>query len=101
MLTQWTFFLARRQVPELRTEPLAIRFHLAAELATALALIIGGVGQLAQTGWSQNAYLVATGMLFYTLVNSAGYFAQRRQWPMVITFGVLFGLALAGLALVL
>ena len=42
-------------------------------------------------------YLVAVGMLLYTVVNSPGYFAQRREWPMVGMFGVIFILALVSL----
>jgi hypothetical protein len=33
--------------------------------------------------------LVSSGMLACTAVNSAGYFAQRRAWPMVPMFAVL------------
>jgi hypothetical protein len=33
--------------------------------------------------------LVSSGMLACTAVNSAGYFARRRAWPMVPMFAVL------------
>lgn len=45
---QWIFFLATNQVPELKTEPLGIRFHLAAEFVTAIALISAGAGLLTE-----------------------------------------------------
>ena len=35
MIGQWLFLLASGQVPELETEPLRIRFHLAAEFVAA------------------------------------------------------------------
>ncbi len=37
MLAQWSFLLASGSVPELRTEPLAIGFHLVAEAEGALS----------------------------------------------------------------
>jgi len=100
MVGQWVFFLVSGQVPELKTEPRAIRFHLAAELLTAGALVAAGLGLLLGAGWGRSLYLVATGMLLYTLINSPGYFAQRGQWALVGMFAVLLALALAGLALV-
>jgi len=45
MIGQWAFSLARKQVPELETEPIRILFHVGAELATAIALLIGGLRQ--------------------------------------------------------
>ncbi len=89
MGVQWLFFLATGNVPELETEPLAITFHLAAELITAVALVIAGVALLRRVRWARPAALTALGMLLYTVVNSAGYFAEQRVWAMVAMFGVL------------
>ena len=99
MIGQWTFFLLNKQVPELETEPVRIAFHLAAELLTALALIASGVGLLAGAPWSRPAYRVAVGMLLYTCIVSPGYFAQKRQWPLVVMFAVILLLALLSLIL--
>lgn len=99
MIGQWTFFLVSHQVPELKTEPVRIGFHLAAEFLTALALIAAGASLFAGAPWSRPAYQVAVGMLFYTCIVSPGYFAQKRQWPLVLMFAVLLILALLSLAL--
>jgi hypothetical protein len=40
MLAQWTFFISAGQVPEVRTAPIALAFHLVAEAATAILLIL-------------------------------------------------------------
>jgi hypothetical protein len=101
MIGQWSFALARRQVPELKTELFRIAFHLAGELLTAIALIAGGLGLLTGEPWGQPAYLVSTGMLLYTVIVSPGYFAQKRQWPVVGMFALLLILALVSLGLVL
>ncbi len=101
MIGQWVFSLVRKQVPELETEPIRIRFHLAAEFTTAIALLVGGSGLLADSSWGVHVYLVSMGMLLYTVIVSPGYFAQRGEWPMVGMFAVLLILALISLGLVL
>ena len=89
MLAQWGFFLASGQVPELKSEPYRIAFHLAAELITALGLIASGIALLRKQPWSTAAYLFFSGMLAYSVIASPGYFAQHGQWVLVIMF---FGL---------
>ena len=100
MIGQWAFFLVTRQVPELKTEPVRIAFHLAAEFLTAVVLIVSGVGLLVSASWSHPLYLVSIGMLLYTSVVSPGYFAQERKWPLVAMFALILMLALLSLALV-
>ena len=100
MIGQWLVFLATGQVPELKTEPLRIRFHLAAEFATALALVAGGLALLTGQPWGRWFYLLAMGMLLYTVIVSPGYFAQKGQWAFVGMFAVVLLLALVSIALV-
>jgi hypothetical protein len=100
MIGQWLFFLATGQVPELKTEPLRIRFHLAAELATAIALLAGGIALLTGQAWGQGFYLLAMGMLLYTVIVSPGYFAEKDQWAFVGMFAVVLVLALVSILLV-
>ena len=101
MIGQWVFFLATGQVPELKTEPLRIRFHLVAELATAVVLLVGGLALLTDQTWGRCLYLLAMGMLLYTLIVSPGYFAEKGQWAFVGMFAVVFLLALLSVVLVL
>jgi hypothetical protein len=89
MLAMWTFFLVTGQVPELVTEPYRIALHLAGEFATAIALIIAGIGLLNKVVWGRSLYFVAAGMLLYTLIVSPGYYAQQRQWAFVGMFALL------------
>lgn len=100
MIGQWILFLVTGQVPELETEPLRIRFHLAAEFATALALVAGGLALLTDQSWGRWFYLVAAGMLLYTAIVSPGYFAEKGQWAFVGMFGVVLVLALVSIVLV-
>jgi hypothetical protein len=107
MIAQWTVTIARKQVPGLDSDSVSGRglaemlFHWAAEFGTAAVLLAGGIGLLLDAVWASKAYLVAVGMLLYTVVNSPGYFTQRREWPMVGMFGVIFVLALVSLIWVL
>lgn len=101
MIGQWTFSLIKKQVPELETERIRILFHIAAEFATAIALLVGGLGLLTNSAWGLQAYLVSIGMLLYTVMVSPGYYAQKGEWPMVGMFAVVLILALVSLGLVL
>ncbi len=98
MVVQWSFFLATGQVPELQTAPYRIYFHLAGEFATAIGLLVSGLGILARRSWAVPAYLVAAGMLLYSVIVSPGYFAQQQQWALVAMFAVLLVLALGSIA---
>jgi len=93
MIGQWTVSFAARQIPELRSEPVRIWFHIAGEMVTAAALVISGIGLLAGVRWASELYLIAAGMLLYTVIVSPGYFAQKGRWIWVGIFGVLFALA--------
>jgi hypothetical protein len=101
MIGQWLFSLATGQVPELKTEPLRIRFHLAAEFATAIALLVAGIALLTGQPWARWFYLLAIGMLLYTAIVSPGHFAQKGQWAFVGMFAAILLLALVSLVLVL
>lgn len=96
MIGQWSFFLLTGQVRELQTEPIRIAFHLLAEGATALALIVSGLGLLRRLRWARDAAFAALGMLTYTVLVSPGYFAQLGAWPLAGMFAVLLLLTLFG-----
>jgi hypothetical protein len=95
MLCQWLFFLAAGQVPEVTTAPVELAFHLTAELATAATLVAGGLAVLAERAWGRWVAVMALGMVSYSVIVSAGYFAQQGGWPLVAMFAVLLAGALA------
>jgi hypothetical protein len=107
MLVQWSIPLARGTVhgPEAgayaRRGPVEMGFHYVAEFLTATALVISGLALLLGWAWAHPLFLVAMGMLIYTVINSPGFFAQQRQWPMVAMFALLLLLALVSLGLLL
>lgn len=85
----WTMLLVTDQVPELETAPLTIYYHLVAEFLTAIALLVTGTGLLAKRNWAFRGYLAALGMLLYTVINSAGYYADLGESSMVGMFAFL------------
>lgn len=93
MVVQWTFFIAADQVPEVRSAPVALTFHLVAEATTAILLIAGGIALLRRAEWAPKLLMVANGLLIYTVIVSPGYFAQGGQWPLVGMFALLLMLA--------
>ena len=101
MIGQWVMSYANQQIPELRTEPIRIWFHIAAELVTALCLICGGIGLLINVSWARPLYLIAIGMLFYTSIVSPGYFAQKGQWAWLTMFVIIIILGIVSLILIL
>lgn len=101
MVGQWVLFIISGKVPEFKTEPLRIAFHLAAEGITAILLIIAGIGLLRSLPWSRNLALVAFGALIYISMVSPGYFAQLGQWTMVLMFGIILLLALIAILILM
>lgn len=89
VLAQWTFFLATGAVPELRTAPWSIAFHLAAEFLMAAALIGGSIAVWQGKKWGSKALLAGLGMAIYSEIASPGYFAQQGTWALVVMFSVL------------
>lgn len=86
----WALAYARDRIPELRTEPWAIRFHLLAEAMMALTVICGGIMVLTAVEAGREVLLVGFGMVLYSIVASAGYFVQHGERPPVAVFGILF-----------
>jgi hypothetical protein len=101
MIFQWVFFLTTGQVPELETAPISIVFHIVIELITACVLI--AVFFLLKTPRPGRTVFAAygQGMLGYTVVNSAGYFAQSGDWIFLMMFAVLLFFSLGNLSILI
>jgi len=98
MAGMWATLYLAGDIPELATVPFELGAHLLAEGLTALALLLSGFG--VWRGWSRaHAGLIgALGMLLYTVVNSAGYYAELGDSAMVGMFAVLTLTTLLALA---
>ena len=58
MIGQWTASYLSRQIPELKTEPIRIGFHLVGEMVTAVTLIAAGIGLLIGAPWAVTVFLL-------------------------------------------
>ena len=103
MLGMWFLLIFKREVPELKTKPTQIFFHLSAEFLTAVALIIGGIGFIMNQPWGLAIFFIAIGMAIYSTINAAGFYGQLKDWPMFITLMVftVFSLLIAGLIVII
>ena len=84
MLCMWLLLLIKREVPDLKTKPTQIFFHLIAEFLTSIMLIIGGLGYIMNQPWGVAIFFIAVGMVIYSTINAAGYYGQLKDWPMFI-----------------
>lgn len=71
------FWLTPRGRALLREPGREIRFHVAAEVATGLALVLAGIGVASDAGWATTVSALALGMLIYTLIGSPGRYLDR------------------------
>lgn len=85
----WTMLLLTRQVPELKTEPIAIKFHITAEMIMGILSLLSGIFLLIGFSWAPYFFILAMGLVIYAVINSAGYYGQRKQWSFVIMFGII------------
>jgi hypothetical protein len=99
MIVMWLIFIITEQVPEMNTAPIQISYHLIAEFLTAILLLIGGFGLLKNKAWGFHLYLISMGMLLYTVIVSAGYYANLEDMIMVGMFTVFQILTIAFIVL--
>ncbi len=94
MITWWTSFLATNQMPEMGAEPITALLHVIAEFVTGFSLIVAGWALLTDRQWARQAFLIATGMLTYAMIQVVGYMAQRGETATVFMFVTFFIVAL-------
>jgi len=85
----WTMLYLTKQIPEIKTEPIAIAFHITAEMLMGTLSLLSGIFLLIGLPWAPYFFILAMGLIIYAVINSAGYYAQKNQWPFVIMFGII------------
>lgn len=95
----WTTLLRKGRVPEIAAGDRAIYFHMAAEYALGVALVLGGLLLLlaGDETWARVIAASAVGGMIYSTINSPGYYARERNWLVV---GAFAGLTALGLTVV-
>lgn len=77
MIALWAWLVLTDGVPDYDLHPIATTLHIIAEILTGLALLVAGYAIVARKSYAHKAYLVAAGMLLYSLVQAAGYYAEN------------------------
>ena len=85
----WLMLILTKQVPEFKSEPVAIKFHITAEITMGTLSILSGIFLLIGVSWANYFFSLAMGLVIYAVINSAGYYAQKNQWSFVIMFGII------------
>ncbi|MFW9827720.1 MAG: hypothetical protein ACFFEY_09015 [Candidatus Thorarchaeota archaeon] len=85
----WLIMYLTNQIPELKTEPVAIKFHITAEMIMGILSLLSGIFLLVGLFWAPYFFILAMGLVIYAVINSAGYYGQKKQWLFVIMFGVI------------
>lgn len=85
----WIMLITKKKIPELKTEPITIYFHITAEITMGLMAVISGIFILLELLWSKYLFLISSGICVYAVINSAGYYAQRKTWVFVGLFTVI------------
>jgi hypothetical protein len=83
----WTFILRPFDQQEGTIE---MGFHLMSEFLMACFCIVSGVKILLRHKESFLINSAAHGMVVYSVVNAAGYYGERGNWPMMVMFLFLF-----------
>ncbi len=85
----WIMLLATRQVPELKTEKIEIIFHITVESVMGILSLVSGILLLFNLNWAVYLFILAMGLVTYAVINSAGYYAQKKELAFVIMFAVI------------
>ncbi|KJS71280.1 MAG: hypothetical protein JL56_15530 [Desulfotomaculum sp. BICA1-6] len=83
----WCMILLTEGTPE---GPLEITFHLISEFLMAGLLIASGYILLGLKTYGAKVFMVAHGMLIYSVLNAAGYYGQRGNIGMTSMFIFIF-----------
>jgi hypothetical protein len=88
LLMTWAVLFLTDSVQELET-PVKLALLLAAEILTALTLIVGGYGILSAHKWGITVQLIGLGMLLYCAIFTCGEMGQAGNFPAAISFAVI------------
>lgn len=95
IILAWLYLLFNNLVPELEINPIELYMHLTAEFITAIFLFISGILMYEHIKGGVFLYLTSMGMLFYTLIQTPGYFLSIGQKVPAILFFIFLGTGLS------
>lgn len=87
IICMWTFMLFTESIPEGRIE---MTFHLSSEFLMSLILLISGLMLLKKNKNALKLNIAGHAILIYSVLNAAGYYAERDDKIMPVFFMILF-----------
>ncbi len=88
------FFIVSGRIPGFESRPTEITFQITLEIFTALMLIINGLRVVFSEGNGEGLLLVSFGMLICTLLNLAGYYAEKGKTGILTVLLVLLSVTI-------
>jgi hypothetical protein len=85
----WLMLIITKQVPEMKTEPIAIGFHIIVENIMGFLAIVSGIILLLDLIYAPFVFVLSSGLVIYAVINSSGYYGERKQWSFVGMFGAI------------
>ncbi|NHJ84323.1 MAG: hypothetical protein FK734_02600 [Asgard group archaeon] len=86
----WIMLILKKEIPEIKDEPITIYFHITAEMFMGVLATVSGILLIIDLPWAPFLFIISSGLCMYAVVNSAGYYAQRKTWVFVILFAAIF-----------
>lgn len=86
VIAMWIQIIMNESIPEGKTE---MSFHLFSEFLMALLCLLSGFLLIRQKPKGQITNATAHAMVFYSLINAMGYYAERNEKSMVVLFTIL------------
>ena len=87
IIGMWLLLLSDNHVIEGKT---AISFHLFSEFMAASLCIVGGVPMILGNGKAVPVNIAGLSMVIYSVLNAAGYYGEKNNFPLMIFFSFLF-----------
>ena len=82
----WLLILNNEKPPE---GPVEMTFHLFSEFLMATICIVSGILLLKNNSMGKPINFIGLGMIIYSVLNAAGYYGERQNFPMVVMFIIL------------
>lgn len=88
MMAAWIYCRISGIIPFPVNDTLENNLHFTVELCTSIMLIVSGIRVLFSKGEGEGMLLMAMGMLFYTCLNSIGYFSGKLTNSLIFIYFV-------------
>lgn len=86
MMAVWIYCRINRIIPFPVDDSFENNLHFTVELCTSIMLIISGARVLFSNGEGEGMLLMSMGMLFYTCLNSIGYFSGKMTNSLIFLY---------------